>query len=56
MTNIGEVMRVEFAAVAPDCAKYAGLATKGLGKGGHMGYNADGQVIPLLDMTGLVLT
>lgn len=30
---------------APDCQKYASMNTKGLGKGGHLGYNSDGTYV-----------
>ncbi|KAF2395920.1 alpha/beta-hydrolase [Trichodelitschia bisporula] len=31
-----------WAMAAPECAQYASKPTSGLGKGGHLGYNADG--------------
>jgi hypothetical protein len=39
------VIRAELAVAAPKCAEYASVATTGLGKGGHLGYNADGTYV-----------
>jgi hypothetical protein len=38
--NFEAVVASEMIAAAPNCAQFASLATTGLGKGGHMGYNA----------------
>jgi hypothetical protein len=32
----------QLTAAAPECARFSTLRTSGLGKGGHLGYNADG--------------